>query len=132
MTGIYVRVYRDMKWQSVDFATLSEKELREYLRRRKDDKARRELIWELNKVIRRQAVRIKELEMLLKKQGDLPLKFEEIKNHPLVWDSKYGEWQYVFFRNGEWWYYLFADDNPYYFKFEENRFYKKEVSEDEN
>lgn len=73
----------------------------------------------------------KDIDRLFSINDNPPLKLEELKEETWVWDSEYNEWCYIVFIYGEYIRRKYIDDCISDGEFEENRFYRKEVNNDE-
>lgn len=60
-----------------------------------------------------------------------PLKFEELKEGMWVWDNKYKEYCYIYFIAGKYPHRKYIDNCESDSEFEDNRFYRREVKDDE-
>ena len=72
------------------------------------------------------------IDYAIKELQNPPLKLEELKEETWVWDSEYNEWCYIDFIAGEYIHRKYIDDCIAGGEFEENRFYRREVNNDED
>lgn len=118
---------------------MNKKELKDFIERHFDDTI--EEIYragldltdkEVKRLLRLLESNIKDLALDLYYINDNPpLKLEELKEETWVWDSEYNEWCYIDFIAGEYIHRKYIDDCISDGEFEENRFYRREVNNDE-